>query len=71
MNRIRHLHPIRRPASAQRLSRADTQAPGRARATQATRPGAAIQRNNHFAPSAKIRSIISAPEITTGRSSWR
>jgi hypothetical protein len=28
-------------------------------------------RNSHFAPSAKIRSIISAPEVTTGRSSWR
>src|SRR6516164_11144936 len=31
----------------------------------------AHRRNNHFAPSAKIRSIISAPEVTTGRSSWR
>jgi len=31
----------------------------------------ARQEYGHFAPSAKIRSIISAPEVTTGRSSWR
>ena len=31
----------------------------------------ARQEYGHFALSAKIWSIISAPEVTTGRSSWR